>query len=260
MPHVDPEKMHSLGFSFTVSQGVTVMVSEANEGSITFNDWPIEFPTVKAVAEKLSDRPLRIEIASPLPLSCGFGLSGASALATAYATNTLLYLDMSDEALAKIAHIAEVENLTGLGDVCAQFHGGCLVKVRKGDPLAAQQLGVPEQAVYYRYFSPIHTRDVLSDPDQKRAINEAADSVLAQFAELTRQETVQFDDCLRLSLKFARESGLLRDPQVRETINAVEAQGGCASMIMLGNAVFSSMPFAGAEATTISHRGVYLIP
>ena len=119
---------------------------------------------------------------------------------------------------------------------------------------------MPEQAVYYRYFSPIHTHDVLSDPDQKRAINEAADQVLAQFAELPGRDTVRFDDCIRLSLKFSRESGLLRDPQVRETIEAVEDQGGCASMIMLGNAVFSSMPFAGAEATTISHRGAYLIP
>ena len=259
MPHVDPERMHSLGFSFTISQGVTVTVGEAKAGSITFNDRPIDFPTVKAVAEKLSDRPLLIEIESPLPLSCGFGLSGASALATAYATNTLLRLDMRVETLANIAHIAEVENLTGLGDVCAQFHGGCLVKVTAGNPLAAQQLAVPEQAVYYRYFSPIYTRDVLSDPSHKRAINEAADQVLSQFAELTRHETVRFDDCIRLSLKFSRESGLLRDPQVRETIEAVEDRGGCASMIMLGNAVFSSMPFAGAEATTISHRGARLV-
>ena len=58
-----------------------------------------------------------------MPLGCGFGLSGAAALATAYALNEYLSLGKAREALAMIAHVAEVENRTGLGDVCSHTMG-----------------------------------------------------------------------------------------------------------------------------------------
>ncbi len=45
-------------------------------------------------------QPLAVEIETPLPLSSGFGLSGASSLAAAYAANALLDLGLSERALA----------------------------------------------------------------------------------------------------------------------------------------------------------------
>ena len=61
---------------------------------------------------------------SSLPLGYWFGISGASALATAYALNRLLKLKKSNKELAIIAHIAEVESKTGLGDVTNQYYWG----------------------------------------------------------------------------------------------------------------------------------------
>ena len=74
---------------------------------------------------------VKVDLTSPLPLGCGFGLSGAASLATAYALNELLHLGKDMETLAMIAHVAEVENRTGLGDVCSQYHGGVPRQVKR---------------------------------------------------------------------------------------------------------------------------------
>ena len=258
IPHDSPALMHSLGLGFTVRDGVEVEVSldaNAAEGSkVYFNGELIEFPTVDSLIDKLTPQPVGVRIQSTLPLSSGFGLSGASALACAYALNRLFDLGNGEEDLAMMAHVAEVENLTGLGDVCAQYHGGCLVKLTPGQPLAARPMPIEEQPIFYRYFGPISTRDVLSDPDQAARINAAADSGLAALGELSVRESVGMNDCIRVCRRFAEDSGLMRDARVRGLIDDIEAAGGEASMIMLGNAVFSTSRFEGCRETALAKR------
>ena len=146
--HADATRMHSLGMGFTVTEGVEATVSEHHETELLFNGQGINFPTVRAVVNRLTQNTgvagIKVNLTSPLPLGCGFGLSGAAALATAYALNELLHLRKDTEPLAMIAHVAEVENRTGLGDVCSQYHGGCLVKLKEGAPLVADRLPIAE--------------------------------------------------------------------------------------------------------------------
>lgn len=250
--HQDPEKMHSLGMGLTVSEGVVVEVRRADESVVRLNGEVATFPTVRSVAAAVTDVAVSVAVETALPISSGFGLSGASALATAYALNSLLDLGRSEEELAMAAHVAEVRNLTGLGDVCGQFHGGCLVKLEPGQPLKARRLPVAEQPVFYRYFSAISTRAILSDPARVERINRAADQALQRLSVLAERESVDFADCIRISRGFSENSGLLEDESVRRIIEQVEAAGGSASMIMLGNAVFSQSPFDGALRTTLS--------
>jgi pantoate kinase len=253
IPHPEATKMHSLGMGFTITEGVVVTVSQHNsQTSVRFNGSGIDFPTVVSVVQKLTPQPIEIEIDSPLPLGCGFGLSGAASLATTYALNVLLGLDKSAEELAMIAHVAEVENRTGLGDVCAQYHGGCLIKLKKGYPLAAERLPIPEQPIYYRYFSSIQTKTILEDAERRDRINRAADETLHALEKLTKSNVVDFNACIRLSKQFSLKSGLLEDARVQESIREIEAAGGVASMIMLGNAVFSTQSFEGATETKLS--------
>jgi len=259
VPHEDPRKMHSLGMGFTVNEGAVVQVREDAETAVSFNGRGIDFPTVKSVAAGLTDKSLRVEIESSLPLGSGFGLSGASAIATAYAVNALLDLGRTPEELAMTAHVAEVENLTGLGDVCAQFHGGCLAKLRPGNPLAAVPLPVSEQVVYCRYFGPIETRRVLSNAEQKARINTAADKALAAIADLRDSGEDDFDRYIEVSKTFAEESGLLTDSRVRETIRRIEDAGGHASMIMLGQAVFSTVEFEGARRLRLTKTNARVV-
>ncbi|MCE2393001.1 sugar kinase [Candidatus Poribacteria bacterium] len=253
IPHLEATKMHSLGMGFTITEGVVVTVAQhSSQTTVQFNGSEIRFPTVVSVVQKLTSQPMRIEIDSPLPLGCGFGLSGAASLATTYALNALLELGKSEEELAMTAHVAEVENRTGLGDVCAQYHGGCLVKLKRGYPLAAERLPIPAQPVYYRYFSSIQTKTILESAERRERINRAADETLQALEILTKAESVDFNACIQLSKQFSLNSGLLEDTRVQETIREIEDAGGIASMIMLGNAVFSTHPFEGATETQLS--------
>ena len=275
IPHPDATRMHSLGMGFTITEGVEVTVSDHHETEVLFNGEDINFPTVRAVADRLIQNTrvagVKVSLISPLPLGCGFGLSGAAALATAYALNELLHLHKNTESLAMIAHVAEVENRTGLGDVCSQYHGGYLVKLKEGASLVADRLPIAEQPIYYRYFGPIQTSEVLGNREQTLRINRAADIALDALRTLTHADaevplansvpgsTELFNACFAVSKQFSVESGLLSDARVIDTIAQIETEGGVASMIMLGNGVFSTHPFAGAEKTRLVNNPARLI-
>ncbi len=259
----DPAKMHSLGWGFTVSDGVTVEIRSADSTSndIVFNGAAIDFPTVTSALRRISDAPLSVTIESHLPLSSGFGLSGAATFASLIAANQLLNLGKTRKELAMIAHVAEVENLTGLGDVCSQYNGGCLVKTRAGHPLLATTIEMPSIPVYWRYFGKIRTSEILSDEGRHKRINNAADQVLASIEQAINDDdaAISFDQLIELALGFARSSGLLMDDRVKDAIAQAEAGGGVATMIMLGNAVFSTAPFPGSTKTMLSNDAAHLI-
>ncbi len=265
IPHPDPARMHSLGMGFTIKEGVQVSVSKQRQTRVLFNGKDINFPTVRAVVHQLiKDTNISgvvVDLTSPLPLGCGFGLSGAAALATAYALNKLIGTQKENEELAMIAHVAEVENRTGLGDVCSQYHGGCLVKLKEGAPLVADKLSIPEQPIYYRYFGPIRTSEVLRDKEQTKHINRAADTALTILQKLTRTQSNPdlFTECFAVAKQFSVDSGLLNDTRVIETVAQIEAAGGVASMIMLGNGVFSTHAFDGATETQLINNPARLI-
>ena len=260
--HDDPAKMHSLGWGFTVSDGVNVKLtrSTSNSTQVTFNDGPIDFPTVSSALHDLTDVNLNVDIASNLPLSSGFGLSGAATFAALIAADSLLDLGKSRNELAMIAHVAEVKNLTGLGDVCSQYNGGCLVKTTVGHPLAATTFYMPPTPVYWRYFSKIRTSEILADHERHKRINQAADEALTTIENAIQTNTnIAFEELIALALDFAQSSGLLMDDRVKNSIAQANANGGVATMIMLGNAVFSTAPFPGCTETMLSGTAAHLI-
>jgi len=260
--HDDPAKMHSLGWGFTVSDGVIVNLtrSTSNSTQVTFNDEPIDFPTVSSALHDLADTNLNVDIASNLPLSSGFGLSGAATFAALIAANKLLNLDRSRDQLAMIAHVAEVRNLTGLGDVCSQYNGGCLVKTTVGHPLGATTIDMPPTPVYWRYFGKIRTSEILADHERHSRINRAAEEALTTIEDaIQSNRTITFEELIALALDFAQSSGLLMDDRVKRSIDQANSNGGVATMIMLGNAVFSTAPFPGCTETMLSGTAAHLI-
>ncbi len=252
---VNSGSKHSLGVGFTVDKGVVVKVSRSDKTKVYANGKKIRFPTVKDVVKRLTDKGVRVEIKDGLPSGAGFGLSGASALATAYAVNKLFKLGKSKRELALIAHKAEVVNSTGLGDVGGQFNGGFNMKIKKGKPLSVVSLKVKGN-VYYAFFSRIQTKKVINSRLKKRNINRAGDRALKRVKLLKKKN---LNDIIRISKDFALESGLLRNKKVKRLIKQIENKGGDASMIMLGNAVFSDIPFKGCKKIKISNKGACLI-
>jgi pantoate kinase len=87
------------------------------------------------LAEKIClETGLRTEtkIISPIDLGLGFGVSAGILIAHALGSY-LLANKPSLKALQK-AHVLEVENKTGLGDVIAEYTGGLAIRVKPGAP------------------------------------------------------------------------------------------------------------------------------
>lgn len=215
-----------------------------------------DFPTVRQVVARLAPAPVHIELIADLPFGCGFGMSGASALATSYALGQLFHPDTSLKDLAMVAHEAEVDNATGRGDVGGQFNGGFMVKTKVGAPLDVDPLPIGESPVWCRLFGPISTRDVLRDAATMARVNTAGRTALNH---LRHHPDITLDQLLALSHQFAEASGLLTSPRVRASIAEAVAAGGQASMVMLGEAVVSSVPISDAQLYRVVRQPARLL-
>lgn len=245
----------SSGWGFTVDKGVLAKVKRSRREEIFLNGRRMVFPTVTSVAEALAPEPVRVDLRSELPLGSGFGVSGASALATAYALERLFGLRMTGLELAKAAHAAEVENGTGLGDVINQFYGGICVKFQPSYRFVVSRPGIRARRVHYRIFGKLDTKSVISDQKTWQRLNGEATKAMRKLRKQMR-ETISLGKMLDVSREFAERSGLMRDARVRKTVTAIVEEGGHATMIMLGNAVVSDRPFPGSNSIMISSRGV----
>lgn len=241
-PADDPIEAGARGAGLTLDNGVIVTV-EPGDGILLDG----RAVSIQAVDQVLSALRLeaRVEARSPLPLGAGFGVSGAMALGTALAANRAFDRRLSENELVRIAHGAEVQAGTGLGDVVAQARGGIPIRLEPGAPPHGRLDGVPDSArVEYVSFGELSTEAVLEgDTDDVRAAGRRALSMLVE--EPTLPTFVQ------ASRRFAREADLLTD-RVREAIEAVSAAGGDASMAMLGETVFavgSGLSDAGYDPT-----------
>jgi pantoate kinase len=251
------ETSGSLGVGFTVNKGVFVTIKSSDKSKIYFNDRKIRIPTIKSVINKLAHKEnIEVRIRSQLPLGSGFGISGACALATAYSLNKLFNLRKSKKQLAKIAHIAEVENGTGLGDVTNQFFGGFLVKSRSSFKFVAERLEIKNKKVYFRVFSPLKTDKIISSRKYRNKINKSGIKALNKINSLNK---INLKNIINLSKEFSINSGLLKDKKIINLIKKIEDKNGNASMIMLGNAIFSDIEFKGSKSLIIKDIPAHII-
>jgi len=258
-----PHLSGSIGCGLCLSLGATTTIESdphIQDTEIILNGALSEAPVSRFVVERLAKVPVRVKTNLQMPFGAGFGASGAGALGCAYALNSLFDLGLTANEAAAIAHQAEVMNRTGLGDVIAQNAGGLVVRLKPGAPGTGllDRMPIPPLPISYVVHGPISTSQVLSDEKVMKAVNLAGEAALK---ELLKRPT--FTNFLQLSRRFTMQSGLASDWAL-QAIEAVEASGGMAGMIMLGDAVFA---FGGATAlksfgevhtTTISQRGANL--
>lgn len=258
-----PHGRGSLGVGITLDKGGTARVSRMTgaEGAggkseiiVAGKHW--EFPTVRTVLAALSPEPLRVELEAAFPFGCGFGMSGASALATAFAVNALLDLKLDRQELGMTAHRAEVDNATGLGDVGGQFNGGIMIKTRRHEPLRVENLPLTAETLHYRIHGPISTAEVINSREKLLHINRAGHAAMAEIREAGTALTLE--RLFKISHQFATGSNLLQSPAVAADIAAAEAAGHAATMIMLGEAVVSTGPFPGSTPAGVVFEGAGL--
>jgi pantoate kinase len=227
----DPTKTGSRGAGLAIEEGVTVSVRPADQVEVYFEDATIELEAVERVLVALEAN-ARVRIETDLPLGAGFGVSGAAALGTALATNRAFDRRLSENELVTIAHGAEVQAGTGLGDVVAQARGGVPVRLDPGAPEHNNVDGIPGGArVEFVSFGDLGTAEVIEgDTEVVTEVGRRALSRVVGEPTLT--------SFIYASRRFAREAELLT-PRVEEAVDAVSEADGEASMAMLGDTVFA---------------------
>jgi pantoate kinase len=228
----DPRRAGSRGAGLCLSDGVTVTVTPAEARVVRLNGRRVEIAAVTGVLDELGVG-ARVECETPLPISAGFGVSGAAALGTALAAPAALDAEPRLESeIVATAHAAEVRAGTGLGDVVGQARGGMPVRLEPGAPPHGRLDGLPARPrIEYVSFGELDTATVIGgDVDQLTEAGEAA------LTDLRANPTVEA--FVGASRRFAREADLLTDP-VAEAVEAVTRGGGEAAMVMLGESVFA---------------------
>ncbi|MFD1562702.1 pantoate kinase [Haloarchaeobius amylolyticus] len=232
-PDENPTKAGSRGAGLTLTDGVEVTVEPASgdESTIVLDGDELEIDPVSTVLETLGVT-ARVEGESDLPLGAGFGVSGAMALGTALAANRVFACKLSTNELVTIAHGAEVQAGTGLGDVVAQAHGGVPIRLEPGGPQENVLDSIPARArVEYVSFGELSTADVLSGDTE--TLTAAGQDALSRVVEEPTLLSFMY-----ASRRFARDAELLTE-HVSEAIADVSAVEGQASMAMLGDTVFA---------------------
>ena len=126
-------KNGSCGAGFLLSKGVRTTIDDADELIINVNQG--DSTVIDEVLRILEiDTNFKITQDIQLPIGAGFGTSAASALSLSLALNDFLDLNYPKELCGQIAHMAEVNLGSGLGDVIAQTGHGMVLRVEPGAP------------------------------------------------------------------------------------------------------------------------------
>lgn len=241
----DPLNCGSTGAGFSVAIGTETTVSVEDHSSLEiatyYNGERIEAKVTKTVVQRLTaeyERNLKVHVEhnSSLPSGAGFGASGAGALGTALSLGHILDYDIDYEQAAGFAHIAEIDNHTGLGDVLAQTVGGIEVRVAAGGP----GVGKIENILYLDSLRAVlagapglKTADVLTNPKTRDQINTIGDHLVERIIADPTIETF-----VESSRAFSDEIGL-KTVRVKEALHELERTGlDDSSMVMLGDSVF----------------------
>ena len=239
----DPIQTGSRGGGIALSDGVSVTVEPAAETTIELDAERVEMDAPERVLDALRVD-ARVTAETPLPLGAGFGVSGAVALGTALAGNAAFGHGLSYNELVTIAHGAEVQAGTGLGDVVAQARGGVPLRLEPGGPQYNYVDAVPERVrIEYYTLGSLSTPEVIDgDTEMLTTAGERAISMAV------KEPTIE--TFMQASRAFSREAELLPD-DVRSVVTDVTDAGGDAAMAMLGKtvvAVGTGLTDAGYDA------------
>jgi len=244
----DPLKKGSRGAGVVMDKGVTteLKITEGDGVEIKINgkydlrNSTITEKTIEIIKRRydLNNKKIRINHHTEVPIGAGFGASAAFALGTSLGISKVLELPVSFIKAAQIAHLAELEMKSGLGDVIGEITGGIVLRLKEGAPgvgktekIASDQY--EDLYVISKTFGGIKTSDVIEDPLYKRKINQMGHNLLQEL--IIEPEPEKF---MELSRRFAEKTGLMSQ-EVEEAVNVLENETIGASMAMLGNTVFA---------------------
>jgi pantoate kinase len=252
--HVDenqgfPEKFGSMGAGFSIKEGVItkVTISSKTNQDQKFRISAEGYQSEKTdVSEFVLNEFLKlgnfeniffeIEHQISIPVGYGLGSSGAVALSLSYALDQVLETKLDRVDIGKIAHNAEVNCKTGLGDVLASYHGGFEIRVKPGAPGIGQveKIETENISVIMICFSPISTNKFLQE--QLSKINGLGGKMVDKLLESKNYNNFQ-----DMSLEFAKYVKVMT-PRMEKLIDDLSFNGIKSGVALFGETVFSMVP------------------
>ncbi len=240
------EKLGSLGAGFSIKEGVTTSVelipSTENNCEISITGYK---PDNTVVSEFVFNEFMKITNKKNLhakihhkisvPVGYGFGCSGAVALSLALALNKALQTNLTKEEVGRIAHKAELNCQTGLGDVLAAFHGGFEIRTKPGAPGIGELEKInANSSVIMICFSPISTKKFITEKIE--TINGLGGKMVNELLVSRDQDTFQ-----DMSIKFAKYIQVMT-PKMDSVIQALKEHGIKCGVALFGETVFTLIP------------------
>jgi pantoate kinase len=255
----NPLKRGSRGAGVSVNKGVTteVIVEESVRPIVEvyingkIDKAPVTRSVINHILESKNDitkKRVIVNHETQVPVGCGIGSSGAGAWGTALALNQLLKLNLTHDKVGQIAHIAEVENRTGLGTVPAQQRGGIEIRTKPGAPGIGHVDQIPfnpDLRVVCSSLGSISTRSMLSNPKVRTKINEFGAGLVQEIVKKASPE-----ELMRLSRMFSEKTELLSQT-LRAGLKLLDEKGfhNC-SMALFGETIFALVWSGEAEDAT----------
>ncbi len=243
------ENFGSTGAGFSIKQGVTTRVKvdtkdnqESNFRITTKGYQPDKTDVSEFVLNeflklgKFSNKFFDIEHEISIPVGYGLGSSGAVALSLSFALDQALETKLDKTTIGQIAHNAEVNCKTGLGDVLASFHGGFEIRVKPGAPGigCVEKIVADKISVIMICFSPISTNKFIKE--HLSQINGLGGKMVNRLLESKNYE--HFQD---MSLEFAKFVDIIT-PRMQKLVNELSKNNIKCGIAFFGETIFTMIP------------------
>ncbi|QDI89008.1 GHMP kinase [Candidatus Nitrosopumilus sp. SW] len=243
------ENLGSMGAGFSIKQGVTtkVRIDERNNQESNFRITTKGYQSDKTdVSEfvlneflkigNFEDKFFDIEHEISIPVGYGLGSSSAVALSLSFALDQALETKLDRNTIGQIAHNAEVNCKTGLGDVLASFHGGFEIRVKPGAPGigTVEKISTDKISIIMICFSPISTNKFIKE--RLSQINGLGGKMVNRLLE--SKDYQHFQD---MSLEFAKYVDVMT-PRMQKIVDELTQNNIKCGIALFGETIFSMIP------------------
>ena len=238
----------SRGAGIALEEGVTtetILKEGTGKIKVTLNNKENNLNTISRRAVSIIKERYKLDLSkyditinheSHLPISAGFGTSAGFALGVSFTLPQLLNINLSFNEAGEIAHLTEIAESSGLGDVISEMHGGCVIRLKEGSPKNAKidkiLLNKPVYVIT-KTLSSINTGDIIENPEHIQRINHSGQELLSHLLS-----NPSIENFIGLSRKFSEETELI-NPELYEILNIMDEESIGSSMAMLGNTAFA---------------------
>ena len=247
--HDNLENLGSMGAGFSIKQGVTTRVkikpknNQKSNFKITTHGYQSDKTDVSEYVlneflklGEFTNKFFEIEHNITIPVGYGLGSSSAVALSLSFALDQSLETKLDRTIIGQIAHNAEVNCKTGLGDVLASYHGGFEIRVKPGAPGIGhvEKIDTGKISIIMICFSPISTNKFIKE--RLSQINGLGGKMVNKLLESKNYE--HFQD---MSLEFAKYVDFMT-PRMQKLVNELSENNIKCGIALFGETIFSMVP------------------